>query len=74
MSFGRYFREIMSVVCPLRITVRRPSIKDISDKREKIKGKRPLLLNDIIGKPCHYFKHMFQTEISNDDGCAVRHG
>ena len=40
MSFGGSFREIMSVLCLLQITVMGPSIKDVSEKREEVKEKR----------------------------------
>ena len=37
MSLGRSFHEIMSVFCPLQITLMGPSIKYVSDKREEVK-------------------------------------
>ena len=41
MSFGRSFREVMSFLCPLQITVMGLSIKYLSDKREEVKENRP---------------------------------
>ena len=43
MPFGRSFRESMSVLCLLQIPVMGPSIKDVSDKTEEVKEKRPPL-------------------------------
>ena len=40
MSFGRFFLEIVSVLCPVQITLTGPSIKDIRNKGEGIKEKR----------------------------------
>ena len=37
MSLGRSFRESMTVLCPLQITVMGPSTKDVSDKDVKQK-------------------------------------
>ena len=41
--FWEIFREIMSVLCPLQVTVMGPSTKDVSDKREEVKEQRPTL-------------------------------
>ena len=38
MSCGRSFPEIISVICPVLITVRGPSIKEICNKRRVVVG------------------------------------